>query len=335
MRTFLVYVVNPDDESINETNHTVTFARHDSNSPKIDLYIDGYHIYPNNWKFPNDDQHSLKYSQPPQDHHEMSLSGQLTFNPGHMLGQGTMTYGQSSQRQVKLAPSVSRYRIDTGAPDDSKLAYYDSDNNCLIWNNKDDYWITYDKWYEGEYFYSYWFEQVAGEFKFHCKYEHPDSSEEKTPTSNTLALVPLEGETLHYQVLSTDGGFNLSWPWPRRFEYEFEDLLCKVMSGGAMETDATDETGTIEAFTGVSVDEYTVGTYSLQTAGKDCGVLVIHPKGLTINGKKADGLEITGNKASWKGSAKTGYMSQDGFVEFSECKKKVTCSSGAKGISIA
>jgi hypothetical protein len=62
---------------------------------------------------------------------------------------------------------------------------------------------------------------------------------------------------------------------------------------------------------------------------------VIHPKGLTINGEKADGLEITGNKATWKGSSKNGYISQAGFVEFSKCKSQVKCSFGAKGNSIA
>jgi hypothetical protein len=339
MPIFAVY--NHLDETFVESGDTVAIFREGNNNSKIDLYIDGYYIYSHNWKYLSSDRRHLEYSQPPQDHHKMLLSGRLTFKPGYLLGEGTMTFGQS-ENQVKLASLKSAYMLDTGDFDDDQLAYYSIDRSDVFWlNRNNDYWDNY-AWFEGEYKYEYWFEYEDNEMVLKVTYTHYDlwgwqDPAVKTPTTN-VPFYSYDEDTgsTHYTVMSADGAINLAWPFPQRFKYEFEDEFAKVMNGGAMQFDYTNEYGTVIAFKGVSVrSQGAVGTYSLQTARKKSGILVIHPKGLTINGKKADGLEITGNKASWKGSAKTGYMSQDGFVEFSECKKKVTCSSGAKGISIA
>jgi hypothetical protein len=70
-----------------------------------------------------------------------------------------------------------------------------------------------------------------------------------------------------------------------------------------------------------------VGTFCLHINGRDAGVLMIHPKGLTINGKKVEDFTVSNNKVSWKGSTKEGCVSQGGFVEFSQDTSQIIKSS--------
>jgi hypothetical protein len=311
-----------------DNGHTITMILDEKDRSKDELYVDSYLIHPNNWKYKcagkKDKRTTLQYLQHPEGPQKELLFGLLAFKPDHTQGKGIMRFG-SYKTAVDVAVIMASYMLDQLS--NSALAYYSDEERDIVWINSDDNteWEDAD-WNESTLLYEYGFD-INLEMSVKYTDLQSDPPAEPYDVQKLMKSVDHDEETGDTVFIIYEANM---WPPPPaipiKMKYVFGDTIGYTISEGATIHQYNDYRGTVYGIKGHSVTKALVGTFNLQVKGKKAGVLEVHPKALTINGKSIKEFIVRDNKVTW--SADGG-----GFVEFSKDKRQITSSSiGATGV---